>query len=123
VDIGHSVNCSFLHLTFHFQDFFRISHVQYWVIAWQWHNCDLNKLPYEHLFAKGPTCGCWLPLFNNISLMGKAAHHLGTIWYRREHIASHIRELRILLVCFLLFTPPVGNIWYLLGTAKLYAVG
>jgi hypothetical protein len=29
VDIGHSVNCSFLHLTFHFQDLFRISHVQH----------------------------------------------------------------------------------------------
>jgi len=82
-----------------------------------------SKLAYCYLFTKGPTCGIWLPPANYISPQGNTDLHSDTMWYDRESIAFHSREISVLWVCFLLVVPPVRDILCLKCTSNLHRVG
>ena len=65
---------------------------------------------------KSLTCGLQLPPSNNISPKGYTGIHSRTIWYDREWIVWHIRELSELWLSFLLLAPPVSDIQLVLAT-------
>jgi len=120
MDLGHSVQLSFLCLSPDFQVVFCVQHIQCWVIAYQYPIVGSSKLLYNNLVLKGLASGFWVPLADNVLPKGKTCANSNTMWYDREYVLCHDIQIGVLWVCCLLFSPPVGNIQYPKCTPNLH---
>jgi len=110
VDLCHSLQFSFLRILLQFQVVVSFRGIQCCTIAHQYSIFDLSKLPNYDLFPKCLASGFRLSPANNISSKRKPGLHSDTMWYNREYVASHIGEIGVLWVRFLLLPPSVGYI-------------
>jgi len=122
MNLGHSLQCPFLRLFLHFRVVFSVHCIQFWVSTCQIPIVSSSNLPYNESFAKGLACGFWLPPAVYISAKVKTGLHSDTTSYDREYVLCHIAVIGILWLCFLLLTPPVGNVRYPKCTANLHWV-
>ena len=122
VHLGHSVQFLLLCLFLHFQVVFCVHCIQCWVNTCQNPVIGLHKLSYNDIFAKGISCGIWLPPVDNISAKGNTDLHTVTIWYDRGYGMRHIGEISVLSVPILLMFPPVGYVRYPQCTANLHCI-
>jgi len=123
VNLGHSVQFSFLCLCLHFRVIFCVHGIQFWVSACQNPVSGSSKLRYNNFFAKDLTIGFWLPPANSISAEGKTGLHSNTMWYDREYVVQHIREIDVHWVHSSLFAPPIGYGRYPKCSTNLHWVG
>ena len=72
------------------------------ILLWAWSNC----LTTTFSLSVSPVVSA-----NNILPKRKTGLHSDTMWYNREYVVSHIGEISVLWVCFLLLAQPVGDIW------------
>jgi len=96
VDLGHSVQFSILNPSLPFQLVCNICHNYCRVFASQYPVIGSTKLPYNDFFPKCLSCCFWLSAAENVSHKGSTTLHSDTIWYNREYIVCHIREIDVL---------------------------
>jgi len=123
VDLGHSVQFPSLHHFIQFKVVFSVHGTQCWVITSQYSVIGSSKLPHYDIIPKGLARGFRLSLADNISPKGKTELHSDAMWYVREYLTSHIGEISILWVGFLLLMPPIGGIRWAKCAANLHGVG
>jgi len=70
VDLGHSVQFSFLRLTFHFLVVFIIHCIQCGVVSCKCPVMEWSEPPNRDISAKALACGFWLPPPNHLSPKG-----------------------------------------------------
>jgi len=119
MDLGHSVQFSFLCFSLQFYVIFGFGRIESRIIACRYPGIASWVLPHNDSWAKGLACGNWLPLSNNVSPRRKTGLLSHTMWYERQYVVCHIAEIGIHWPCFFLLVPPVGNIGQPTCTAHL----
>jgi len=122
MDLGHSVQCSFLRLNLQFQVVFSLRGIQCSVIACQYAVIGSSKLPHYDFFQKGLPSGVRLPPADNILPTGRTGLRADTMWYDTDYVMCHIGEIGILWLLFLLLMPPASDIQRPKSTANLHGV-
>ena len=93
------------------------------VIVSQYPNIVMSKLPAKDYWVNCLACGLWLPRAEYNSPRGKSVLHCHNMWYDREFLACHTRDVGRHWVRFRWELPLVGHIRYPKCTATLLSVG
>jgi len=123
VDLGHSVQFSFLCFSLQLNVVFSFGHIQYRIVTCQFSIIGSYILPYNDYFGEDLAFGFRLPPSDNLSPKGNPRLHFENMWYDRKYVTCHIGQISVLWVYFLCLLPPVSNIGQPICTANLNGVG
>jgi hypothetical protein len=80
----------------------RLPITQYWI--------RLNDV--LRLFLNGPACHFHPPPPTNVMPIRTTGHHTKTVWYYRQNVVCHIREIAMPWLHSIMLTPRLGNSRY-----------
>jgi len=93
MDLGHSVQWSFLRLSCQFQVVFIFCCGHCWVIIRQYPVAGAGQVSLNEFFVEGVACDLWLPPADSVSPKGDTGLQSTTMLYVREYVVCHIREI------------------------------
>jgi len=123
VDLGHTVQFSFLRLFLQFQVISIFCGIQWCTIFCEYSLIGSSNLSDYNFFQKCPANSIRLSPANHVSPKGKTGLHSDSMSYNRVYVVCHIGEIDVLWVHFILLAPPVSDIRWSKCTANLHWVG
>jgi hypothetical protein len=96
MDLGHSVQITFLCVLLQFEVIVSFRQIHCHAIAHQYMIIGSNKLPYHNILRKYHASGFKLSPANNESLKGNTGLYSKAMWYNEDYVAYRIEEISVL---------------------------